>query len=235
MEEHNDVLASFARALGDPLRLLMLDFLSERAATVSEIQAFTGEGQSKVSNHLALLREAGLVEAERRGRQMVYQLRNAEVAQLVQAIRSIGMLRLREQQWKSPEKLFARTCHDHLGGIVGTTVLDALCKQGVVTMTDGIVQAGPACREFLSSLAIDMDEVKRERRQFATACPDCGGGFHLGGALGAALTLRMMELGWFIRPVRSGKHLHVTDKGRNALRELLDIDVDALARTLLTV
>jgi DNA-binding transcriptional ArsR family regulator len=235
MEEHNDVLVSFARALGDPLRLLILDFLSERAATVSELQAFTGEGQSKISNHLALLREGGLVEARRRGRQMVYQLRSAEVAQLVQAMRRIGMRRLTERQWKSPEMLFARTCHDHLGGIVGTAVLDALRKQGVVTMTDGVVQAGPAGREFLERLGIDVEEVKRERRQFMTACPDCGGGFHLGGALGAALTLRMMELGWFTRPVRSGKQLQVTDKGQHALRELLDIDVDALAQTLVTV
>jgi DNA-binding transcriptional ArsR family regulator len=231
MEEHNDVLVSFARALGDPLRLLILDFLSERAATVFELQAFTGEGQSKISNHLALLREGKLVEAQRRGRQMVYQLRNAEVTQMVQSMRRTlgGCIR---EEWRSPEQLFARTCHDHLGGVVGTAVLDALRKQEVVTMIDGTVQAGPACREFLSSLAIDMDEVKRERRQCATACPDCAGGFHLGGALGAALTLRMMELGWFLRPVRAGKHLHVTDTGRHALRELLDIDVEALAQTL---
>jgi DNA-binding transcriptional ArsR family regulator len=226
MEEHNDALVLISQALGDPLRLLILEHLNGRAATVSEIQAFTGQGQSKVSNHLALLRAAELVEARRQGRQMIYQLKSPDVAELLQAIwRLKGDLS--SGRCKSPELLFARTCHDHLAGYVGVAVLKALLNQQALVLIDGSLQVGPTCREVCGRLAIDIDEVRRERRQFLTLCPDCVGGDHLGGALGAALILRMMELGWFTRQGRT-RVLDVTAEGTRCLLELLDIDVESL-------
>src|SRR5260221_9053066 len=72
MMDGNDQLFTLAQALADPLRLVMLQQLMEGPATVSELQSLTGESQSKVSNHLALLRERDLVRATREGRQMIY-------------------------------------------------------------------------------------------------------------------------------------------------------------------
>jgi DNA-binding transcriptional ArsR family regulator len=231
-EEHNDVLVPFARAVGDPLRLLILDYLCERAATVSELQAFTGEGQSKISNHLALLREGGLVEVQRLGRQALYQLASPDVTQLVQTMRRIAGSRPLAS-CKSPELLFARICHDHLAGRVGVAVLEALIEQGALTEKDGIWQIGPAGRKLFERLGIDIDEVKRERRLFVTACPDCAGHAHLAGALGAALGLYMREHGWFRRQEHT-RILHVTEEGRRGLRELFGLDADALMQAQLS-
>ena len=67
--DKNNQLFSLAQALADPLRLVLLQHLLEGPATVSELQSLTDESQSKVSNHLALLRERDLVRATREGRQ----------------------------------------------------------------------------------------------------------------------------------------------------------------------
>jgi len=90
----NDQLFTLAQALADPLRLVMLQQLMEGPATVSELQSLTGESQSKVSNHLALLRERDLVRATREGRQMIYTLRDASVGQLVESLTVVaGVIR----------------------------------------------------------------------------------------------------------------------------------------------
>src|SRR6266516_5532248 len=86
MMDQNNQLFTLAQALADPLRLGVLQHLMEGPATVSELQSLTGESQSKVSNHLAVLRESGLVRATREGRQMVYTLRYASVGQLVDSL-----------------------------------------------------------------------------------------------------------------------------------------------------
>jgi len=55
----------------DPSRLSILDALHTGALTVGEIVEATGLTQSNVSNHLACLRDCGLVIAEQQGRQLV--------------------------------------------------------------------------------------------------------------------------------------------------------------------
>ena len=81
--EYDPRLGEVARALADPLRLAVLQHLMGGPATVSEIVAVTGQSQPNVSNHLAVMREGGLVRAGREGRQRVYELRDASVGQLV--------------------------------------------------------------------------------------------------------------------------------------------------------
>jgi len=62
------------KALCDPSRLAVLTRLacSSEPLTVSEVASCCGAHISGASRHLKLLREAGLVEAEKRGRKVVY-------------------------------------------------------------------------------------------------------------------------------------------------------------------
>jgi DNA-binding transcriptional ArsR family regulator len=64
--------ARFFRVLGDPTRLAILTHLLTGPHTVSELIAKTGLSQSRLSNHLACLRWCQVVEAERKGRNMIY-------------------------------------------------------------------------------------------------------------------------------------------------------------------
>lgn len=69
------------RALCDPTRLQVLGrlALAARPLTVTEISGCCGVHLSGVSRHLALLRDAGVVEATKEGREVRYALRRDEL------------------------------------------------------------------------------------------------------------------------------------------------------------
>lgn len=61
------------RALGDPTRLRLLALVDEQELSVNELQLITGLGQSRISTHLGLLQENGLVISRRDGKRSLYQ------------------------------------------------------------------------------------------------------------------------------------------------------------------
>ncbi len=62
-------LAVVAKAIGDPIRLTLVDVLRKHAGKVCvcELAPLFDVGQPTVSHHLKVLREAGIVDSERRG------------------------------------------------------------------------------------------------------------------------------------------------------------------------
>jgi ArsR family transcriptional regulator len=64
-----DRMAVVAKALGDPIRLQLIDVLRRHAGEVCvcELIPLFDVGQSTVSHHLKVLRQAGLVDSQRRG------------------------------------------------------------------------------------------------------------------------------------------------------------------------
>jgi ArsR family transcriptional regulator len=76
------LLPDFFKALSDPNRIALVARLAERGShcTVSEIAACCPVDLSVVSRHLATLRQAGVVEAEKRGRQVYYSVRFSDLA-----------------------------------------------------------------------------------------------------------------------------------------------------------
>ena len=63
------------KALSEPLRLRMVDLLRHGEMTVGDIAEFLEVEIVTVSHHLKILKNAGIVEAERDGRYIVYRLR----------------------------------------------------------------------------------------------------------------------------------------------------------------
>lgn len=78
-----DAVAKFFRALGDPTRLRLLEFLLEQEHTVSECVAHVGLSQGRVSVHLACLADCGYVASRRAGRNAFYRVADPRVADLV--------------------------------------------------------------------------------------------------------------------------------------------------------
>lgn len=223
----NDQLFTLAQALADPLRLVILQHLMEGPATVSELQSLTGESQSKVSNHLALLRERDLVRATREGRQMIYSLRDASVGQLVESLTVVAGM-VPTKLWKSPQLVAARTCYDHLAGRYGVALFDALLALEAIKQPAemrGDVEPGPRGPEIFAKLGLDLKMLRRERRRFAFACPDWTERRpHLGGVLGAALWARFVEHGWVVKQ-QGTRAIIVTDLGKQKLQAEFGIQV----------
>lgn len=77
------------KALNDPKRVLILMLLAESPQTVSELVATIGATQANVSQHLAVLRDRGIIEAQRDGSNVRYRLRYPEVVEALGILRSI--------------------------------------------------------------------------------------------------------------------------------------------------
>jgi ArsR family transcriptional regulator len=67
--EHAERMAAVAKALGDPVRVQLVDVLRKAAGKVCvcEVVPLFDLSQPTVSHHLKVLREAGIVDCERRG------------------------------------------------------------------------------------------------------------------------------------------------------------------------
>lgn len=71
-------------ALATPSRLLILATLQNGPATVGELEEAIGMEQSAVSHQLRLLRNLGLVDSVRSGRNISYSLYDDHVAELIE-------------------------------------------------------------------------------------------------------------------------------------------------------
>ncbi len=74
------------KALGDPTRLRILQVLAEGDRCVCEVQEEVDVAANLLSHHLKVLREAGLVRAERRGRWIDYRLDADAVASVTASL-----------------------------------------------------------------------------------------------------------------------------------------------------
>ena len=79
----SEILLEVGRALSCETRLSLLTTLARGGATVTKLVEQTGASQSNVSNHLALLRSAGLVTSERSGRTAHDELASLQVRDVV--------------------------------------------------------------------------------------------------------------------------------------------------------
>ncbi|GAA3763420.1 DNA-binding transcriptional ArsR family regulator [Spinactinospora alkalitolerans] len=78
-----EVVAKLFRALGDPTRLRLLEFLRYEEHTVTECVEHVGLSQGRVSTHLACLADCGYVHARREGRRAYYRVTDPRVADLI--------------------------------------------------------------------------------------------------------------------------------------------------------
>jgi len=63
------------RALADPTRLRIMALLAKDELSVNELQEITRLGQSRISTHLGLLQDAGLLQSRREGKRTFYRLK----------------------------------------------------------------------------------------------------------------------------------------------------------------
>jgi ArsR family transcriptional regulator len=81
--------ADVFKALGNPSRLLIVDELARGERCVADLTALIGTDISTVSNHLAVLRNVGLVADDRRGQQVFYRLGASCVANVFHCLEEI--------------------------------------------------------------------------------------------------------------------------------------------------
>src|SRR5580658_5366836 len=73
------------RLLSDPNRLRLLLLLEREELSVAELQEILSTGQSRISTHLAQLKQAGLVEDRKQGKNSLYRLKDRDWVELMKA------------------------------------------------------------------------------------------------------------------------------------------------------
>ncbi len=73
----------FFKALGDETRLTILSYLLKHNYCACDFTPFTGKTQTTVSKHLKVLLEAGILKYEKRGRNIIYSIRDEDTRELL--------------------------------------------------------------------------------------------------------------------------------------------------------
>jgi len=94
-EELVDLIARRFRAIGEPLRIRLLDALREGEATVNELADELGASQQNVSKHLTVLAEAGILGRRKEGTRVYYAIADDTVLGLCEDVCGSVQTRLR--------------------------------------------------------------------------------------------------------------------------------------------
>jgi DNA-binding transcriptional ArsR family regulator len=226
-------LTTVGRLLGEPARAAMLDaLLGGEALAAGELARVAGVSAPTASEHLARLREGGLVERVAAGRHRYYRLASPDVGQVLEALSLLAPVvparpvRSLRQARAEEAMLFARTCYDHLAGQLGVALHDELVARGALRPNgDGYLLTG-AGERLLAGLGVPVAAARDARRAFARPCLDfTQRRSHLAGALGAAVCQRMLAEGWLVRRAPGQRALRLTGTGRAALADHLGQNV----------
>ena len=96
-QEITTLHANLCSALADPSRILILYALNERPRNVSDLAKELGLSQPTASRHLNLLRERGLVSAQREGQSVIHTLTDQRVIQALDLLRTVLADKLKSQ------------------------------------------------------------------------------------------------------------------------------------------
>src|SRR5438046_514132 len=220
MESEPDI-ATVAGALANRARTAMLDvMLDGRSHPAGDLARQAGVAVSTASGHLAGLVEVGLVRVERSGRQRRYRLAGRQVARALEALAAVAPLRPAGsfKGASEAERLRAgRTCYDHLAGRLGVAITESMLSRRALLRTGEDFRLTRAGKELLEDLGVDVASARSRKRGFALACLDwTERRFHLGGALGAAVSERLFALDW-VRRAGPGRAVAVTERGARSL------------------
>ncbi len=91
-------IAEILKALAHPTRLKILELLKEGERCVCEMLLPLKLNQANVSQHLAILKHFGVVEAKKKGFYVYYRLRNPKFAEILKALDEILIELLNEEQ-----------------------------------------------------------------------------------------------------------------------------------------
>jgi ArsR family transcriptional regulator len=97
-KQHYEARARIAKALSHPSRLLMLDALAEGEMCVCDLTELVGADQSTVSKHLAVLKQAGIVEDRKDGTMIFYSLKICCLHSFWECVESVLRDNLKEQR-----------------------------------------------------------------------------------------------------------------------------------------
>jgi DNA-binding transcriptional ArsR family regulator len=94
MKELVEFRADILKALGQPTRLKIVDFLRDGERCVCEIFPAIGEEQSNTSRHLNMLLAAGILSRRKEGLKIYYAIKHAEIISVIDLVSDLVKLEI---------------------------------------------------------------------------------------------------------------------------------------------
>ena len=88
-QEHIELAARSLKAIAHPLRLKILCVIGDEEACVQQIVDAVGTSQSNISQHLAILREKGVLQTRKDANRVFYRVTDPRTLQLVALMRDV--------------------------------------------------------------------------------------------------------------------------------------------------
>jgi DNA-binding transcriptional ArsR family regulator len=91
--------AGISKTLANPIRLAILHSLREGEKSVNELTDILGISQSNLSQHLAIMRQAGILQTRKQGTSIYYSVTDPKINQACDMVREVllGQLRKRHE------------------------------------------------------------------------------------------------------------------------------------------
>lgn len=210
VETRSDSAASaIAAAIGEPARARMLYCLVDgQARTSTELSVVAEVSPSTASVHLNRLATARLVKVLNQGKHRFYSLSGPDVARALEALSVLAGGSRDQATPRTPHRLrAARTCYDHIAGMLGVAIHDRFMSLGWLAASEAAKNAYDLTSrgaKALETFGIDLESTRKLRRRFACPCLDWTERRpHVGGALGAALLGIAMRRKWVLQDLGS--------------------------------
>jgi DNA-binding transcriptional ArsR family regulator len=232
-------LAVVAELIGEPARAaILIASLDRRARTAGELAMIANISAQSASGHLSKLVDGGLLTVQSSGRHRYYSMAGADVAHAIETLGSIATRPVSRSsrpgaagtisRRMNAEIYVARSCYDHLAGRVAVEMTRALEERKVIrAVGEREYELGGHGRRWFAELGVDVFALRRARRSFARRCLDWTEREpHLAGALGAAMLVRMVGLGWVVRG-RETRVVRITHLGARELHTQFGVVVQS--------
>ncbi|MEW5837484.1 MAG: metalloregulator ArsR/SmtB family transcription factor [Pseudomonadota bacterium] len=156
-QDINDQFARIAKALSSGRRLELLEYLAQSERSVEQLASVSGLSVSNTSQHLQQMRQAGLVNARREGKHILYRLSGNDVLHLLHALRGMAENRLAEVRAMVSEALTSR---DKLEPIQAEELLER-SRLGLVTVLDVRPPEEYAAGHLPGALNLTLDQLEQ--------------------------------------------------------------------------
>jgi rhodanese-related sulfurtransferase/biotin operon repressor len=159
--------ARLGKALASPYRVELLDLLAQSERTVESLSAETGASPANISQHLQVLRQAGLVASRKDGLFVYYRLADPAVASLCAAVRTVA-----ERQYADLDRLVQ--AHFGQRSDPEPVQMDELLRRArarEVVVLDARPANEYAAGHIPGAVSVPIDELQRRLRDLPKSKP----------------------------------------------------------------
>lgn len=221
-------IATVAAVLADTTRANMLLALSDgRSLPAGELAWRARVKASTASSHLAKLVDSGLLVVVKQGRHRYFRLADASIMQAIETLASFApstpVSSLRESAMGEAIRS-ARMCYNHLAGRLGVSLSEALVEKHILDSFDEGYIITDDGKRWMRDFGIDDADFKKQKSLLVPCHIDWSERrHHIAGALGAALSRRLLDLAWIER-LPSSRAVRLTEVGRLGLKGEFHLD-----------